>query len=533
MTSTKNKTEKVGVSDVIKQTINVLTVLLYSSRLCSNNKKESILNLSERQYRVITIGDNKSNDKNNTKERKKKKKTFAHLIRFFMNKMEIICLLNMLIEVFKNSKEGLISTFLLSMWAIIFFSNFFYFAEIYDCHYDEKTETYYRFNKFNERENCRVQSILDAYWWAVVTIQCIGYGDLTPATSFGKIVNGFLVFIANVIFMIPSAILTIEFLDILMKTKKDDVIEKAIKKCESKIDKARKKKFHKELMSILSLENMQNNANTFIKYYSINENTFIKYYSINESLSGSTISMSSHGSNDSPVNVIDFFKLKKSNNSLGRPLDITYRSNNSIGRPLDKNYKNNNSISYQLDRKCGSIDSVSQVKSVSYHESVKSGKGNNTFTEYIKPVKSNSANENNSRNDKILKSSELVLSDPTTTIKYGLGDKLFSKKSNNPDLLKLNKIIKHQQYLNRITTQSDSNRRPVHTEGSGDSYSSVESTGRNRKNAKGEIAVELTMGEVKYMNVREISKELYKLSMEYYAQCDDEFSDVDEQSVRL
>ena len=48
--------------------------------------------------------------------------------------------IDMLIEVFKNSKEGLISTILLSMWAIIFFSNFFYFAETYDCHFDEQTE---------------------------------------------------------------------------------------------------------------------------------------------------------------------------------------------------------------------------------------------------------------------------------------------------------------------------------------------------------------------------------------------------------
>jgi len=160
-------TEKVKV-DVTKQTINVLTVLLYNSRLCSSscvlnlinfinffvtiialylyyistipsfrekhiNKfviseyllttyylleiciryvlytfhdittynridefysaKESILYLSDRQYRVITVGDLR-NEKEYTKDRKKKKKTFTHLIRFFLNKMEIICLLS-------------------------------------------------------------------------------------------------------------------------------------------------------------------------------------------------------------------------------------------------------------------------------------------------------------------------------------------------------------------------------------------------------------------------------------------------------
>jgi len=56
------------------------------------NEKTSFLNLSERQYQIITIKENKNN--NDIKKVKKKKKNLLHIIRFFLNKMEIICLLS-------------------------------------------------------------------------------------------------------------------------------------------------------------------------------------------------------------------------------------------------------------------------------------------------------------------------------------------------------------------------------------------------------------------------------------------------------
>jgi len=349
---------------------------------------------------------------------------------------------------------------------------------------------------------CR-QSIFDAYWWAVVTIQCIGYGDLTPATAVGKTVNGCIVLVANMIFSIPSAILTIEFLDLILQKKKNDAIEKAVIKCESKIDKARKRNFKKELMNIISSENIQNNANTFIKYYNIHDSIFGSMGSLGKKKS------------ENQTNIIDLFKLKRSNNSLGYTIDRYHNSNNSIN----------------------SNESLNKIKPGSYQEYQIHSK-NNSLNENNKPLKSNSLNDSNihtPQNDKILKSSEILLNDATSTIKYGIGDKLLNKKS-NPDILKLNNIIKNQQYLNKITTQTNNYAKPFGMEGNSsiDSYTSTDSTvGKNRKNAKGEIEVEFKVGNVKYMTTSEISKEIYKLSMEYYAQCDEEFSEVDEQSGTL
>ncbi|ORY61874.1 voltage-gated potassium channel [Neocallimastix californiae] len=541
------------------------------------NEKASFLNLSERQYRIITIKN--VINKHNTKKEKKKKKTLLHLIKFFLNKMEIICLLNitplfarmiinksqseiynnsklsiiisvlqytrlirfgyyiihsrfskflkldMLLQVFKNSKEGIISTIMLSVWGIIFFSGYFFFAETYDCEFDTQTEKYYRYNSQNELEECRVNSIIDSYWWAVVTIQCIGYGDLTPATFQGKIVNGCIVLIANMIFSIPNAILTIEFLDLIMKKRKNDIIDKAVIECENKIEKAKKKNFKKEFINIISSENLQNNGNTFIKYYNIHDSI---YNSVNSSIGNSNKSLN----RNEPTNIIDFFKIKKSNNSLGYSLDKGSLNDNQ------KSKKSNSLNDSQKQKKSNSLnDNQKSKKSNSLNDSQK--QKSNSLSEYLKPINSkifSNDNNTNMNNGKILKSSEILLDDPTTTIKYGLGNKLMNLKSTNPDMLKLNKIIKNQQYLNKITTKSQPKySRPFGMEGkgSGDSYNSTDSTVKNRKNDKGEIEVEFKLGEVKYMTVREISKELYKLSMDYYAQCENEFSEVDEQSGTL
>jgi len=69
---------------------------------------------------------------------------YTRIIRLFYyiynSRLSSYFKMDMLMEVFKNAKEGLISTFFLSMWAILFFSNFFFFAETYECTYDSQSD---------------------------------------------------------------------------------------------------------------------------------------------------------------------------------------------------------------------------------------------------------------------------------------------------------------------------------------------------------------------------------------------------------
>jgi len=65
-------------------------------------EKSSVLNLSERQYRIITVGQGQS--KNDINKVKKKEKSLAHFIRFFINKIEIVCLLSNILKIKCNKQ---------------------------------------------------------------------------------------------------------------------------------------------------------------------------------------------------------------------------------------------------------------------------------------------------------------------------------------------------------------------------------------------------------------------------------------------
>jgi hypothetical protein len=342
-----------------------------------------------------------------------------------------------LLQVLKNSTDGLITVTILVLWCMMYFCGFFFFAETYDCEFNPETEKYFRVVG-NTTEECLVTSIIDSYWWGLVTVACIGYGDTTPMTAPGKIVVGVTIIFAIMIFPIPSSILTIEFMEFLVQLKKNETIENAIKECEKKIEKARKKRVKKELKDIISTRAFSNSTNTFLKYYSI---------------------QNGHGGHSGMTHIA---------NPRSDTVNITNLFNKS----------------------------------------------------------------NNINNNANISNSKEILPDSTTTIKYAISNKLMENK--NPEIDELNKIIQDQKNLHKATVSFNDRRDKLGNEdGKLDpSYLSPE-FGHSRKNSQGKIEVDMNMGEVKYMSISEISKELYKLSMEYYAFCDNEIGEVDEQTGTL
>jgi voltage-gated potassium channel len=48
------------------------------------------------------------------------------------------------------------------------------------------------FHYFEFGVNPSVKSFGDSIWWAIVTISTIGYGDVFPVTTIGRVIAGFL-----------------------------------------------------------------------------------------------------------------------------------------------------------------------------------------------------------------------------------------------------------------------------------------------------------------------------------------------------
>jgi len=63
-------------------------------------------------------------------------------------------------------------------------------------------------------------SIPDAMWWAVATLTTIGYGDVHPVTTWGKIVASIIAVLGIALFALPAGILASGFLEELQSKKR-------------------------------------------------------------------------------------------------------------------------------------------------------------------------------------------------------------------------------------------------------------------------------------------------------------------------
>lgn len=53
-------------------------------------------------------------------------------------------------------------------------------------------------------------SIPESMYWAIVTITTVGYGDISPQTSFGKMIASIMMIFAYGILAVPTGIVTYE-----------------------------------------------------------------------------------------------------------------------------------------------------------------------------------------------------------------------------------------------------------------------------------------------------------------------------------
>jgi voltage-gated potassium channel len=62
-------------------------------------------------------------------------------------------------------------------------------------------------------------SIFKSFWWAVVTMTTVGYGDSVPITTFGKIISTFIMLVGVVFVALPAGMLAARFGEELRRRK--------------------------------------------------------------------------------------------------------------------------------------------------------------------------------------------------------------------------------------------------------------------------------------------------------------------------
>ena len=83
----------------------------------------------------------------------------------------------------------------------------------------------------------QIKTFGDGVWWALVTITTVGYGDITPLTTLGRLVAGTLMFVGLGLIATVTAIVSAKFIaNYVDHHTNDDVLEK-LEELEEEIEK--------------------------------------------------------------------------------------------------------------------------------------------------------------------------------------------------------------------------------------------------------------------------------------------------------
>ncbi len=103
-------------------------------------------------------------------------------------------------QVINDKKSDLIVSFILLLFTLIFVSSIMYYVE-------------------NPAQPDKFSSIPATLWWGISTLTTVGYGDIYPITTLGKILSAVVTIIGIGIFTIPTGILAAGFTEILKQQK--------------------------------------------------------------------------------------------------------------------------------------------------------------------------------------------------------------------------------------------------------------------------------------------------------------------------
>lgn len=85
-----------------------------------------------------------------------------------------------------------------------------------------------------------IKSLDDGFWWALVTVTTVGYGDITPTSGYGRILASLLIILGVVLFSLLTANIS-AFLIGKNKQKESNTLINKIDQLQDKIDRIERK----------------------------------------------------------------------------------------------------------------------------------------------------------------------------------------------------------------------------------------------------------------------------------------------------
>jgi len=105
-----------------------------------------------------------------------------------------------LAAVVRSRKDELVACFLVILLVVVLAGNVMYLLE-------------------HHAQSDRFSSVPAAMWWAVVTVTTIGYGDIVPVTTLGRILGAFMALLGIVMLALPVGVVGSGFLDEIQRRR--------------------------------------------------------------------------------------------------------------------------------------------------------------------------------------------------------------------------------------------------------------------------------------------------------------------------
>eukprot|EP01104_Vermistella_antarctica_P019203 TRINITY_DN7407_c0_g1_i1.p1 TRINITY_DN7407_c0_g1~~TRINITY_DN7407_c0_g1_i1.p1 ORF type:complete len:426 (+),score=83.91 TRINITY_DN7407_c0_g1_i1:62-1279(+) len=142
----------------------------------------------------------------------------------------------------KASLQGLFLLIFFLFLAIVLFSSCLFYAEAMSCNWRRDIDGTGRdgwvyYNKWGGGES-PFSSIPATFWWCIVTMTTVGYGDAFPVTPQGKFVASFTMLCGIIIIAFPVAIVSNEFMAVY-EGYNESVVDKRINRQREKSSRIR------------------------------------------------------------------------------------------------------------------------------------------------------------------------------------------------------------------------------------------------------------------------------------------------------